>query len=1053
MNMLRLQLWTKRAYRFLLVLLLSTLGLVAQLYLLGRVAGSRGQSQSVCIMSADLFLVPTSRGTADALMNLAFKLLKEQLPVHLVLVSSKHELCLQSINAVTVRAHSLKRQVTATCVIVDDSKGTLPLTVQASVSKHFQKLGDTCSLLITHEWWSLHLDLLVMRTFPASQDLGWHLPFTIVNVHGGTMWSSSWANLTQRAVADYILDSKERACAALSDALVFPNQYMHDYHAKRWALPSVNTIIPNIVKASDARRLVQAELLPIQGIAFVGAVERRKGIDSLVAVLAELKHLRIRFEVFGSIGKVGTTGADEYMQKAMQGTTHILFKLHGALPLHELWPYLSRERLLLVAPSLLENQPTTLMYASLHRVPVLSYDVGGVADMLQPESRSLCLLPPNRVQLKARLEKALSVRQAHVPALNAAMFSSHRQWMRLIRSSTSHKRSGVGKLQRGVAVDTGYTTLHLTSQTTTDSVSRQLELADVKHTLVLLLLPGYHVTDSATARITQLANQLDASSVVGVTAHVLMSDHSVLFPEPPFFLLSSAWQGCNPAAPVLVKRRWLTTFLRLHNGMPFRLWFFTLWLLYGNEHESQQIILRVPEPLFSFRGCIDALDCFWYSTAIEAPAVMLKAPREFTEHRLPARVAADRRRRMHSDFPELLSETCNAHPEKPSAEWMALASAPQLCKGSIEHGMFSLQLLKTALLQSCGAHCVFTLGREPHAPATSLGWSLDTAHACWKESGSDDKHCMPWFDSRARMLPSAVDCPLSPEAPHDVQPTCAPGQLPGSGCSPRSPSLIVAGMRGCALETFSDLLSQALPRPGGAVAAPSPSARVAFYTAASPVSEAVASAFWAQFSDEPQSFDDTVAFIDHSPQLPFATKERLPAAKVVFLLCEPYERLKVDFEAARSHSDTRQRDHALLARLRIDDFEQLARRIIQPCNSNLGFEACQLLRQQFLERSVYAATIADWVSAFGNDAVLAVDCAALNSEPAATLAKVFTFAGWPPPPDGFASLRNDKNSRTLTNTTGSGTASRELASLLTTANSWLADLISADFPLHWKPGS
>ena len=1051
MKSLRLQFWTKQTsrWRFLLVALLSTLGLVAQLVLLGRAAGSKRLSQSVCIMSADLFLVPTSRGTADALMNLAFKLLKEQLPVHLVLVSSKHELCLQSINAMTVRAHSLKRQVTATCVIVDDSKGTLPLTVQASVFKHFQKLGDTCSLLITHEWWSLHLDLLIVRTFPASNDPTWRLPFTIVNVHGGTMWSSSWANLTRRAVADYILDSKERACAALSDALVFPNQYMHDYHAKRWALPSVNKIIPNIVKASDARRLVQAEPMPIQGIAFVGAVERRKGIDSLVDVLAELKHLRIRFEVFGSIGKVGTIGADEYMKKALQDSTHVLFKQHGALPLHELWPYLSRERLLLVAPSLLENQPTTLMYASLHRVPVLSYDVGGVADMLQPESRSLCLLPPNRVQLKARLEEALSSRQAHVPALNAAMFSSHKQWMRLIRSTTLHKRSGDGKPRHGITAGTGYTTLRLASQATTDSVSRQLELADDKHTLVLLLQQGYHVADSATARMELLANQLEESSVTGVTAHVLMSDRSVLFPEPPFFLLSSAWQGCGPEAPVLVKRRSLAAFLRKHSGMPFRPWFFTLWLLHGGDENESSIILRVPEPLFVYRGCIDALDCFWYSTAIEAPAVMLRAPRELVDRRLPVSDAADRKRRMHSDFPKLLRETCNSHPQSPSAEWLALASAPKLCKDSVEHGLFSLQLLKTALLQSCGAHCVFTLGREPQAPATSLGWSLDTARSCWKESGSDDRQCMPWFDSRARMLPSAVDCPLSPEVAGDAPPACLSGELPGDGCSPRSPSLIVAGMLGCALETLRDLLSQALPRPGATAAAPSPLARTAFYTAALPMSEAVASAFRAQFGEEQHSFDDTVAFIDHSPQLPFATKERLPASKVVFLLCEPFARMKTDFEAV---SDARQRDQALLARLRIDSFEQLARQVMKPCEPNAEFAACRLLRQQFLERSVYAAIIADWVSAFGNEAVLAVDCSALDSQPAATLAKIFTFAGWPQPSDSFASVRDGKSTRLVNNMSSSSGATRLLTDRLTTANSWLADLISADFPMHWKPG-
>jgi hypothetical protein len=98
-----------------------------------------------------------------------------------------------------------------------------------AVFGHFRELGDTCTVLITHEWWSLHLDLMASRMFPATSVA--RVPYTvrraalpncgernltrfaaplrarlqIVNVHGGTIWSSSWDNITQRALADWVL--------------------------------------------------------------------------------------------------------------------------------------------------------------------------------------------------------------------------------------------------------------------------------------------------------------------------------------------------------------------------------------------------------------------------------------------------------------------------------------------------------------------------------------------------------------------------------------------------------------------------------------------------------------------------------------------------------------------------------------------------------------------------------------------------------------------------------------------------------------------------------
>jgi hypothetical protein len=325
-------------------------------------------------------------------------------------------------------------------------------------------------------------------------------------------------------------------------------------------------VIPNII-AFDPVRRKRAELVPITGLAYVGSVERRKGIDVLVDVVAELSHLvqRIRVEVIGSIGMVGNVRADEYIQAAFSSAPHVTFKIHGAMPLRELWPYIARNKLLLVTPSLLENQPTTLMYASLHGIPVLSYDVGGVADMLLPQSQPLTLLQCSRSELKTRIEAALVKKQAFVPVLHGVMHTSKRRWVRFVRRAVKlaereERAAAVSgqHVRHGDAATGGrsYTLLRLSSGFNTGMVTSTLARKGTDHATVLIIQPGYHVAGHAAGvRMEVLAAQLEASPAAGVVAYVEMSDRSVLYPEPPYFLPSSAWQACGPEAPVPVEAR------------------------------------------------------------------------------------------------------------------------------------------------------------------------------------------------------------------------------------------------------------------------------------------------------------------------------------------------------------------------------------------------------------------------------------------------------------------------------------------------------------------
>ncbi len=417
--------------------------------------------------------------------------------------------------------------------------------------------------------------------------------------------------------------------------------------------------------------------------------------------------------------------------------------------------------------------------------------------------------------------------------------------------------------------------------------------------------------------------------------------------------------------------------------------------------------------------------------------MLLADQREYAATRtLPSADAMERKQRLEADFPALLRETCGALSTPPPESWLLASAPPQLCNGTVEHGLFTLRQLKIVLLQSCGAHCVFMLGRQPQATTSSLGWALDTPHKCWRETSSDEQ-CMLWHGGRARTLPSAVDCAAVPRRSALRAPKCA---LPGSACEP---SLLFVGVRGCAVASLSKLLAQAAKQ-HRRVAPPSFAARRAFYEHVGDTDAGVAATFAQQFNGS-MSFDDTLAFLEHTPWLPFRIKRRLPAAKVLFLVCEPLKRMQADLVAVLHSTDERRTDASLLRTLDIGSFDQLERRVMGPCLSgNEDFAACRRVRQAFLERSVYAAMVADWQSAFGTHAVTVLDGSAFEAEPHEVLKQVYSFAGWPLPPAGFSVLTRGASIEHQPRPAGA-----ELTALLDGANAWLADLLSTEFPLRW----
>ena len=484
----------------------------------------------VCIATADPPLLPFSRGTAEALWNLAYELDRHGVAVHVIVMGDSHEACARTLENVMVAA----RGVMASCAFTGGAPGSFLYTPRSSLLKHLRQRALGCTVIISHEWWTPLQDLLTERFFALGDGKVPHA--ALVNVHGGARWSRSWSRAATLRYVDVVEDADERAGAFLADGVVFPSEYMREYHAQHWALPSAQLVVPNIVRDLDAREPQSDRGVDFASLAYVGSVEKRKGIDAMLSVLGTLPHEpRIQLHIFGSLGLVDSTPAGEYIAAALAEMPHVNGTVYGALPSVRLWALLKRLKALVVMPTLLENQPMTIINAYQHGVPVVSYDVGGVAGMLTPDSCKEVVIPPDEKHLRARLMELFAAQRAYVPELASPMFTAVPRWLALVRQHLARKRSEGRSLAR-LSTAPSFAPLELSDGTTTNHVRALASALPTEFVLLTRSTTFPYEDGGSEDTLHALAEQLQrpgagASRVAGVVTLVRLHNAS-LFPQP-----------------------------------------------------------------------------------------------------------------------------------------------------------------------------------------------------------------------------------------------------------------------------------------------------------------------------------------------------------------------------------------------------------------------------------------------------------------------------------------------------------------------------------------
>jgi glycosyltransferase involved in cell wall biosynthesis len=1005
------------------------------------------QSVSVCIASADPMLVPASRGTAEALWNLAHELDRHGVSVHIILIAELYETCVRSMHKIMFVAGSIRTSCAHTGEgnSLPRESAAFMYRPRSSLLRHFREHALSCTLLISHEWWTPLQDLLTERYLHL--DDGSLPQSVIVNVHGGAKWSSSWSNASGARYVDVVEDADERVGALLADSAVFPSEYMLQYHTTVWALPATRRVIPNVVLDLETRAPAGTDLIGFSSLAFVGSVEERKGIDALLAVLKSITEFPvIELHIFGVSGMVNAVPADAYIVQALRGMPHVNCTLHGAVSATHLWTSLKARNSLIVMPTLLENQPMTIINAYQYRVPVLCYDVGGVSAMLTPESRLHVLVPPLQPQLRSRLAKMLRTQQAAVPVLHETMFDAVPAWLKLVDHHLGAPRKAVRRLTR-LRVDQSFTSVVVTDTLGTDELATLL--ASCNTSVVLLARAPYTILQAAEDTLHALAQYLSSqapshSGVAGIVGLVRLRD-TTLFPNAPFFLPSRNWLSCGPEVPLLVHRGILSAFATAFPHVIFRQWLFTLWLFY--RPLDRLVVLRAPIFLFEHSGFVDPLTCFQTNQVmLKRPEAMAANIHALSEMAVPAPAAQLKRTHLRDHFKSLILDSCQEVIRvRQDKVWLRAVAEPEprLCNASTEHGLFTLHALKTSLLHSCGAYCVYPMGDTPPPPATYFAWGLDTVHNCWQEVSSIHS-CVSWFAGRARTFPGALPVPASPP-PRPARtgagrPTCgfelaAAQHPPGGFCGPR---VVLAHFSSCARggenhNGLSQLVEAPVENADGLL-----QARLRYAQSRSQMPAAAS------------EVDNLL--LDHNLRMDAAARLKLvlPDARVAVFVCDTTQRAWREFQAIARDDDAIE----ALIFLNVSTFAD-AVAVLSPTSpacayadsmSHERFTHCLHLQRRLLDSGQYASHLYSWFAAFGKHNVLVLDADAALPVNAR---RVSEFVSLEPPPNLAFTTMLASTSDFDGDAATAANVQTQLCTLFDEHNSWLARLIGDTFTYRW----
>lgn len=225
------------------------------------------------------------------------------------------------------------------------------------------------------------------------------MPPVVTTVHSPTAWIAAHNRQLLALREDHELISMERDVASWSDALVCPSQAMAQWAADNWPIDrSKIAVIPY--------PLGELESAPVGAgssgggafkLLFIGRLEPRKGIDTLIEAVGRLGNEKVSLDALGD-DTPDPSGNGHFGVNSLRACEGMLrpdaVRLLGRRPPEEL-PALRESADAIVVPSPMDNFPFVCVEAMAEGRLVIAAAAGGAGELIRDGESGLLFEPGN----------------------------------------------------------------------------------------------------------------------------------------------------------------------------------------------------------------------------------------------------------------------------------------------------------------------------------------------------------------------------------------------------------------------------------------------------------------------------------------------------------------------------------------------------------------------------------------------------------------------------------------------------------------------------------
>ncbi len=220
----------------------------------------------------------------------------------------------------------------------------------------------------------------------------------VTTMHSCRQWIYEGMHRLPGGPADVAVDFLEKESARLADHVIFPSRHMADWAASRWRLGAGGAVIPYCYDAALAQSPSIVEHTgPFRHLVFFGRLETRKGLHLFCRSLAETAELRDHVDEVTFLGKSSSVAGQAsagFIAAQMAKVPGVAWNIIDNLGSFEAQAWLaSQPRVLVVAPSLVDNLPYAVIELYTRRIPFVSTTIGGIPEIVGEANRRVLAEP------------------------------------------------------------------------------------------------------------------------------------------------------------------------------------------------------------------------------------------------------------------------------------------------------------------------------------------------------------------------------------------------------------------------------------------------------------------------------------------------------------------------------------------------------------------------------------------------------------------------------------------------------------------------------------